>query len=78
MYVDDVSFMMLLFDYYFMLVTHGPTSWMRHGVTHDTIFLRGVLLLNKKMQHSCGVTYSIALSYQFQNTTILVNLFQLH
>ena len=22
---------------------------------------------NKKMQHSCGVTYSIALSYQFQN-----------
>ena len=22
------------------------------------------------MQHSCGVTYSIALSYQFQNTTI--------
>ena len=33
---------------------------------------------NKKMQHSCGVTYSIALSYQFQNTTILVNLFQLH
>ena len=33
---------------------------------------------NKKMQHSCGVTYSIALSYQFQNTTILSNLFQLH
>ena len=33
---------------------------------------------NKKMQHSCGVTYSIALAYQFQNTTILVNLFQLH
>ena len=33
---------------------------------------------NKKMQHSCGVTYSIALSYHFQNTTILVNLFQLH
>ena len=32
---------------------------------------------NKKMQHSCGVTYSIALSYLFQNTTILVNLFQL-
>ena len=32
---------------------------------------------NKKMQHSCGVTHSIALSYQFQNTTILVNLFQL-
>ena len=29
---------------------------------------------NKKMQHSCGVTYSIALSYQFQNTTILVKL----
>ena len=26
------------------------------------------------MQHSCGVTYSIALSYQFQNTTIMVNL----
>ena len=33
--------------------------------------------LNKKMQHSCGVTHSIALSYPFQNTTILVNLFQL-
>ena len=33
--------------------------------------------INKKMQHSCGVTHSIALSYQFQNTTILVNLFQL-
>ena len=33
---------------------------------------------NKKMQHGCGVTYSIALSYQFQNTTILVNLFQLY
>ena len=33
---------------------------------------------NKKMQHSCGDTYSIALSYQFQNTTILVNLFQFH
>ena len=29
------------------------------------------------MQHSCGVTYSIALSYQFQNTTILVNLYSL-
>ena len=36
------------------------------------------LIDNKKMQHSCGVTYSIALAYQFQNTTILVNLFQLH
>ena len=36
------------------------------------------LKYNKKMQHSCGVTYSIALSYQFQITTILVNLFQLH
>ena len=23
--------------------------------------------INKKMQHSCGVTHSIALSYQFQN-----------
>ena len=34
-------------------------------------------ICNKKMQHSCGVTHSIALSYQFQNTTILVNLFQL-
>ena len=33
---------------------------------------------NKKMQHSCGVTYSIASSYQFQNTTILVNIFQFH
>ena len=30
--------------------------------------------LNKKMQHSCGVPYSIALSYQFQNTTFFVNI----
>ena len=29
---------------------------------------------NKKMQHSCVVTYSIALSYQFQNTTISITL----
>ena len=26
------------------------------------------------MQHSCGVTYSIALSYQFQNTTISITI----
>ena len=33
-----------------------------------------IIIINKKMQHICWVTYSIALSYQFQNTTILVNL----
>ena len=49
------------------------------GAIFDQIILLPVNknIFNKKMQHSCGVTHSIALSYQFQNTTILVNLVQL-
>ena len=35
-------------------------------------------MINKKMQHSCGVTYSIVLIIMSVSKIIFVNLLQLH
>ena len=57
--------------------TYSETHGIQGKIELHLIFACPPDMCNKKMQHSCGVTHSIALSYQFQNTTILVNLFQL-